>query len=190
MVAADGGSGPRDRTLGTITAARSPSIRIAREKSSSSASDRHPVLCPQSTPSTPRRFAWARRQLSRSARQGEVIMKTTAASQAAETTAANPKVLGGVAPYLSVKDASAAAEFYKRAFGAEEVARKSMQDHRLIHCHLYINGASVMLSDAFPEFGHPLKDPQGFNLLLAVDDVDAWWRRGGAAAGGGAGAPE
>jgi len=104
-------------------------------------------------------------------------MNTTAASQAAETTAANPKVLGGVAPYLSVRDASAAAEFYKRAFGAEEVARKSMQDHRLIHCHLYINGASVMLSDAFPEFGHPLKDPQGFNLLLAVDDVDAWWKR-------------
>src|SRR4051812_41069287 len=52
-----------------------------------------------------------------------------------------------------------------------------MQDHRLIHCHLYINGASVMLSDAFPEFGHPLKEPQGFNLLLAVDDVDAWWKR-------------
>src|SRR3954464_828262 len=60
MVAADGGSGPRDRILGAIKAARAPSIRIAREKSSSSASDRHPFLCPQSTPSAPRRFAWAK----------------------------------------------------------------------------------------------------------------------------------
>ena len=34
-----------------------------------------------------------------------------------------------------------------------------------------------MLSDPFPEFGHPLKEPQGFNLLLAVDEVDAWWKR-------------
>ena len=88
------------------------------------------------------------------------------------------EVKGGVAPYLSVSDASAAAEFYKRAFGAEEVARSSMPgDTRIIHLHLYINGGSVMLSDPFPEHGCPYEAPQAFNLHLNVDDVEAWWNR-------------
>lgn len=34
-----------------------------------------------------------------------------------------------------------------------------------------------MLSDPYPEHGHPLEAPQAFNLLLAVEDVDAWWSR-------------
>ena len=88
------------------------------------------------------------------------------------------EVKGGLVPYLSVSDASAAAEFYKRGFGAEEAARSSMPgDTRIIHLHLYINGNSLMLSDPFPEHGHPHREPQGFNLHLQVDDVDAWWKR-------------
>ena len=88
------------------------------------------------------------------------------------------EVKGGLVPYLSVSDASAAAEFYKRAFGAEEAARSAMPgDTRIIHLHLYINGNSVMLSDPFPEHGHPHREPQAFNLHLQVDDVDAWWKR-------------
>lgn len=90
----------------------------------------------------------------------------------------NPPALGGVVPYLSVDGASRAAEFYKRAFGAEEVARHPVDDQgRTMHIHLYINGGSLMLSDAYPEHGHPLQTPQAFNLLLAVEDVDAWWSR-------------
>jgi PhnB protein len=46
-----------------------------------------------------------------------------------------------------------------------------------MHIHLYINGGSVMLSDPYPEHGHPLQTPQAFSLHLQVDDVDAWWRR-------------
>jgi uncharacterized glyoxalase superfamily protein PhnB len=38
-----------------------------------------------------------------------------------------------------------------------------------------------MLSDAYPEHGHPLKTPQGFMLHLQVEDVDAWWDRAVAA---------
>ena len=88
------------------------------------------------------------------------------------------EVKGGLIPYLSVSDASAAAEFYKRAFGAEEAARSSMPgDTRIIHLHLYVNGNSLMLSDPFPEHGHPHRAPQAFNLHLQVDDVDAWWKR-------------
>ena len=90
---------------------------------------------------------------------------------------ANPEVRGGVAPYLSVSDASAAAEFYKRAFGADEVGRHPPdQSGRTMHIHLYINGGSVMLSDPYPELGRPLKPPMGFNHDLLDDDVVASWR--------------
>lgn len=95
-----------------------------------------------------------------------------------EAKSENPEVLGGVVPYLCVQDASAAAEFYKAAFNAVEVARKPADDgERMLHIHLYINGGSLMLSDPFPEHGCGFKDQQGYTLHLQVDDVDAWWSR-------------
>jgi PhnB protein len=90
----------------------------------------------------------------------------------------HPQVKGGPAPYLMVDGAAKAAEFYKRAFGAEEVRRHPLDDRgRTMHVHLYINGGSLMLSDCYPEHGHPWKEPQGFSLHLQVDDVDKWWDR-------------
>jgi PhnB protein len=90
----------------------------------------------------------------------------------------HPQVKGGPAPYLMVDGAVKAAEFYKRAFGAEEVGRHPPDAKgRTMHLHLYVNGGSLMLSDAYPEHGHPWKEPQGFNLHLQVDDVDKWWDR-------------
>jgi uncharacterized glyoxalase superfamily protein PhnB len=87
-------------------------------------------------------------------------------------------VLGGVAPYLFVSDAAAAAAFYAKAFGATEVARAPADPQgRLIHVHLVINGGSVMLSDPFPEHGSPLKEPQAFMLHLQVDGIDAAFQR-------------
>lgn len=105
-------------------------------------------------------------------------------SQPEQTTQANPApdVRGGVIAYLSVDGAVKAAEFYREAFGAEEVARHPVDDKgRTMHIHLYINGGSVMLSDAFPEYGHPWQPPQGFTLTMRVDDIQAWWERGIAA---------
>jgi uncharacterized glyoxalase superfamily protein PhnB len=46
-----------------------------------------------------------------------------------------------------------------------------------MHIHLYLNGSSIMLSDAYPEYGVPLQTPQGFSMMLPVDDIDAWWER-------------
>lgn len=100
----------------------------------------------------------------------------------AETPSALPEVKGGLTPYLSLDGARAASDFYQHAFGAEEVARQpGAEDGRLIHCHLYVNGSSLMLSDAFPEHGHPHVPPAGFNLTLQVDDIDAWFMRAVAA---------
>jgi PhnB protein len=92
--------------------------------------------------------------------------------------AALPAVRGGVAPYLMVAGATKAADFYKRALGAEEAYRYPTDDKgRTMHIHLYINGGSVMLSDFYPEYGHAEQAPQAFNLGLPVKDVDAWWKR-------------
>ena len=34
-----------------------------------------------------------------------------------------------------------------------------------------------MLSDAYPDYGHPYETPQGFMLQLIVEDIDFWWNR-------------
>ncbi|PWK72591.1 glyoxalase/bleomycin resistance/extradiol dioxygenase family protein [Aminobacter sp. AP02] len=89
------------------------------------------------------------------------------------------KVLGGLIAYLQVDGAFKAAEFYKRAFGAEQVfAYPPDEQGRTMHVHLYINGSSLMLSDAYPDHGHPHEKAQGYTMQLILgDDIDAWWKR-------------
>jgi PhnB protein len=90
------------------------------------------------------------------------------------TPVAHPAVKGGVVAYLQVDGALKAADFYQRAFGAELAFAYPPDDKgRTMHVHLYINGSSVMLSDAYPEHGCALEKPQGFSLMLMVDDIDA-----------------
>jgi uncharacterized glyoxalase superfamily protein PhnB len=93
-----------------------------------------------------------------------------------------PQVLGGVVPYLMVEGAIKASGFYERAFGAREVGRHPPDAQgRTMHVHLHLNGGSLMLSDPFPEHGHPLRPPQAFSLLLKVEDVEGLWQRAVAA---------
>jgi PhnB protein len=90
----------------------------------------------------------------------------------------NPQIKGGVIPYLTVDGAIKAVEFYKTAFAAEVVAVIPPDDKgRTMHAHLYVNGNSVMLSDAFPEHGHALREPAAFNIMLRVADTDTWYER-------------
>ncbi len=85
---------------------------------------------------------------------------------------------GGVVAYLALEGAQKAADFYKKAFAATEVFVQPPDDKgRTMHVHLHINGTSVMLSDPFPEHGHPYVPAAGFSLMLPVPDVDAWWQR-------------
>ena len=46
-----------------------------------------------------------------------------------------------------------------------------------MHCHLYINDGSLMMSDAFPEHGYAYEKPTGSTVHLEVDDADAWFNR-------------
>ncbi|MDB5524050.1 MAG: hypothetical protein JWM58_1813 [Rhizobium sp.] len=89
-----------------------------------------------------------------------------------------PKTLGGLVAYLTLDGVQKAAEFYKTAFGAEQVFMVPPDENgRTMHLHLYINGSSLMLCDGYPEHGHPAEKPQGYTMQLIVDDIDFWWER-------------
>jgi PhnB protein len=102
------------------------------------------------------------------------------------TTAQTPTDQGrptftGVIPYLMVRGAAEAIEFYKRAFGAEELGPRmpaGENDPRLMHAYLKVNGSDIFLSDEFPEYGQSLGEgPKGITLHMAVDDADKWYNR-------------
>ena len=85
-------------------------------------------------------------------------------------------------PYLSVVNAAAAIEFYKRAFGATELMRMAGPDGRVRHAEIKIGKALLMLADEHPEieFRSPkslgvARSPVGIHLY--VDDVDAVYKR-------------
>jgi len=87
-----------------------------------------------------------------------------------------PEGSHSVAPYLVVRDASGAIEFYKQAFGATEVMRLRMPDGRIGHAEIQIGDSRIMLSDEFPEYGY--RGPEAFGgspvaIHLFVEDVDA-----------------
>jgi uncharacterized glyoxalase superfamily protein PhnB len=59
-----------------------------------------------------------------------------------------------ITPYLTVRGAAAAIDFYRDAFGATERMRMPAEDgERLLHAELALNGGVVYLSDEFPEHG-------------------------------------
>lgn len=79
-------------------------------------------------------------------------------------------------PYLSVRNAAAAIEFYKRAFGATESLRLMQPDGRIGHAEINIGGARIMLADEFPEMGFSSPESLGgspVHIHLDVADVDA-----------------
>ena len=92
----------------------------------------------------------------------------------------------GLTPHLAIPDARGveAIGFYTEAFGATEFVRMPADDGvRLMHCHLGINGGSVMLADCFPEYGEQgaFAGAGSMTLHLQVDDTDAWFARAVAA---------
>ena len=82
-----------------------------------------------------------------------------------------------IIPYLHVKGAARAIEFYQQAFGATEVLRLSEPDGRIGHAEILIDSARIMLADEYPECG--ILGPQSLggtsvSLHLTVPDVDAF----------------
>lgn len=96
-----------------------------------------------------------------------------------------PEGYCNITPYLVVKDAARAIEFYKTAFGATEVTRLPGPSGRIGHAELKIGNSLIMLADEVPDTGARSPAALGgtpVSLLLYVEDVDAVARR--AVAGG------
>jgi PhnB protein len=104
--------------------------------------------------------------------------QSCASDQPAPVQQELPKVRSGIAPYLCVNNAAEAAKYYERAFGGKVLMQMPPDEKgRTMHIHLEINGASLMLSDGFPEHGHPVQPHQGYTLHLQVDDIDNRFKR-------------
>src|SRR5690606_7021434 len=83
-------------------------------------------------------------------------------------------------PYLRVKHADKAIDFYTRAFGVTEKFRLTEPGGRIGHAELDFGGAIVMLSEEYPELGFVGPETIGgtsMSIHLHVDDCDAAIRR-------------
>jgi PhnB protein len=78
-------------------------------------------------------------------------------------------------PYLAVEDATAAIDFYQRAFGAKERVRMPGPDGMIAHAELEIGDSKVMLADPFPQSStRPPKELGGTSvgIFVYVENVD------------------
>jgi len=83
-------------------------------------------------------------------------------------------------PYIRLRRAGEAIEFYKRAFGGEELFRLTEPSGRVGHAEVKIGPHTLMLSDEFPEYGIGGPETIGgtsFQIHLHVDDADAAIKR-------------
>jgi len=81
-----------------------------------------------------------------------------------------------ITPYLSIKGAANAIDFYKKAFGATEVMRMAEPDGRVGHAEVLIGDSRVMLADESPDID--FRSPQSIggtavHLHMYVENADA-----------------
>ena len=88
-----------------------------------------------------------------------------------------------LSPMLAIRDAAAAEEFYKRAFGAVEVMRLAEPSGKLVHGEFMIGDALVMVAEENPEYNRSPQTLGGTSVILNVyvPDVDALFERAVAA---------
>lgn len=93
-----------------------------------------------------------------------------------------PEYMHTITPHLVLKGASAAIEFYQKAFGAIEHYRMPMPDGSLMHAEIKIGDSVFFLNDEMMG----AKAPQSLGgspvtIHLQVEDVDALWNQAVAA---------
>ena len=86
-----------------------------------------------------------------------------------------PEGFGTVTPFLNIKNAGAAIEFFKKAFGVEERSRMSMPDKTIAHAELQLGSSKIMITEA------SMNAPTQSSMHLYVEDCDALWARATAA---------
>jgi PhnB protein len=87
-----------------------------------------------------------------------------------------PEGYHSVTPYLIVRGAAKAIEFYTKAFGAVELFRFPAPDGKIGHAEIKVGDSPIMLADEYPDMGY--NGPQSLggspvSLMIYVADVDA-----------------
>jgi PhnB protein len=83
-------------------------------------------------------------------------------------------------PYITVRGAETAIEFYKNAFDAKEIGRITMADGTIGHCELAIGNSKIMLAEENKQWGNISPVTLGGTtvyLSLYVDNVDSVFAR-------------
>lgn len=98
----------------------------------------------------------------------------------------------GATPQLVVSDAAGAIEFYRAAFGADELVRNLAPDGRIMHCELLLFGGRLLVVDDFAD--DPACAPLRLGgttvrLHLYVPSTDEVYQRAIAAGAGGLSEP-
>ncbi len=88
-----------------------------------------------------------------------------------------PKGYNSITPYLVIKGASQAIDYYKKVFGATEVFRMDTPDGKVGHAELKIGDSHVMLADENPKMGQGHTSAASIgtspvSLYLYIPDVD------------------
>ena len=85
-----------------------------------------------------------------------------------------------VTPYLVLRDAARAIDFYKSALGATELFRFDAPGGKIGHAEIKLGDSVIMLADEMPDMGH--RSPQTLGgspvgLMVYVEDVDTQFKR-------------
>ena len=91
-----------------------------------------------------------------------------------------PEGYHSVTPYLIIRGAADAIEFYKKAFGATELFRFPGPDGKIGHAELQVGNSRIMLADEYPDMGYNGPQTLGGSpiaLMIYLADVDAVFNR-------------
>ena len=87
-----------------------------------------------------------------------------------------PEGYHSVTPYMTLRDAVSAIDFYRRAFGAELVMKLDMPDGKIAHAEIRIGDSVIMMSEENEEWGNKSPLTLGGSpmfLMIYLPDVDA-----------------
>jgi PhnB protein len=91
-----------------------------------------------------------------------------------------PEGYHSVTPYLIIKGAAAAIDYYRKVFGATERMRMDGPGGTIGHAELVIGDSTIMLADEHPTMGYRSPKTLGGNpvsLVLYVENVDTVFKR-------------
>lgn len=91
-----------------------------------------------------------------------------------------PEGYHSLQPYLHVRGAAQAIQFYQRAFGATEIMRFAQPDGKIGHAELQLGDSVIMLADEVPErgiFSPAHLGGSAVSVMFYTEDCDAVYRR-------------